>query len=132
MEASARLGGLEAAVVATLTAAGFAYDAARDAFTAADEGAVRFWRAGAAALRDRNDPAISVMIPASLGGVTVREAVTARLRLSRFSRADAPPRRKFSRSSKFGRLVAIHQGFPRKSCSSQKRQTHRWKARPRR
>ncbi|MFO0605202.1 MAG: DEAD/DEAH box helicase [Polyangiales bacterium] len=74
---------LEGAVVASLTAAGFAWEGARDAFTADDDRAVRFWREGAAALRERNDPTVSVLIPASLGGVTVREAVTARLRLSR-------------------------------------------------
>jgi SNF2 family DNA or RNA helicase len=74
---------LEAAVVASLTAAGFTWSAARDAFTADDDSAVRFWRSGVAALRERNDPTISVMITASLGGVTVREPVVARLRLSR-------------------------------------------------
>jgi superfamily II DNA or RNA helicase len=73
----------ESAAVAALTDAGFVWSPARDAFTADDDRAVRFWRDGANALRARRDPALSVLIPASLGGITVRGAVTARLRLAR-------------------------------------------------
>ena len=73
---------LEGAVLAAVTASGMRWEPTRDAFLALDDDAARFWLTGVQSLRERNDPTVAVMVPASLGGVRGREPITARLRLS--------------------------------------------------
>ena len=77
-----RDGDLEAAALAAVSASGLRWEGARELFVALDDSAARFWLHGVSELRARPEPAVSVMIPASLGNVTVRPPIAARLRLS--------------------------------------------------
>ncbi len=72
----------EAAALGAVTAAGLRWEPARTLFLARDDDAARFWVEGVDGLRSRDEPPIALMIPASLGSVTVRAPVRARLQLS--------------------------------------------------
>ncbi len=73
---------LESAALAAVTASGMHWEPAREVFVALDDDAARFWLRGVHELRARAEPEVSVMIPAALRGVTAREPLQGRLRLS--------------------------------------------------
>jgi superfamily II DNA or RNA helicase len=78
-----RDGDMEAMALSAVNASGFRWEASRNVFIATDDNAARFWAMGADGLRSRNDPTVAVLVPASLAGISVREPVVGRLRLSR-------------------------------------------------
>jgi superfamily II DNA or RNA helicase len=73
---------LETAALARVVSAGLRWDAANTTFLARDANAAEFWAKGVPELRAGGDPDITVMIPASLAGVKVREPLRAQVRLS--------------------------------------------------